>query len=60
MADISNPLTIDRTHKAADCPTCGGKPEKTEVVNHSLMWHDGDVICAKADCCRYVREWDAG
>lgn len=28
------------------------------VVNHSLMWHDGDVICQ--NCTGYIRDYDAG
>lgn len=28
------------------------------VENHSLMWHDGDIVCQ--DCGGYVRMFDAG
>ncbi len=37
------------------CPDCGGTD--TEVRNHSLRWHDGQVHCL---CGRYLREYDAG
>ncbi len=36
--------------------TC--KHEKQTVINHSLMWHDGDVVCV--DCGKWIREFDAG
>lgn len=38
------------------CRQCGST--NTSVYNHSLMWHDGDVVCD--DCGRYVRMYDAG
>lgn len=60
MSDISNPMDVDRTRKAADCADCDGTPPSTRIVNHSMMWHDGDVVCAKPDCCRFVRNYDAG
>lgn len=60
MSDLIDPRDVDYKHKAADCETCAGAPESTIIVNRSLMWHDGDVICSKSDCCRFVRTWDAG
>jgi hypothetical protein len=52
-------IKVDRKFRAKDCVVCGGQPEpkNTRIVNHSLMWHDGDIICV---CGRYVREFDAG
>lgn len=38
------------------CRQCGS--EDTRVENHSMMWHDGDIVCN--DCGRYVRMFDAG
>jgi hypothetical protein len=37
---------------------CREPEQVTEVVNHSMMWHDGDVICVT--CGGYVRSYDAG
>ena len=28
------------------------------VINHSLMWHDGDVVCERCRC--FIRSFDAG
>lgn len=38
------------------CPKCGCK--KIKLKNYSMMWHDGDVHCAKCDT--FIRFWDAG
>lgn len=38
------------------CPTCGRVGE-TEIFNHSLMWHDGDIYCK---CGQFIRHFDAG
>jgi hypothetical protein len=38
------------------CPECGS--QNTVLENHSMIWHDGDIVCA--DCRTYVRGWDAG
>ena len=38
------------------CPSCGST--RSEVQNHDLMWHDGDVVCL--DCDTRVRGYDAG
>jgi hypothetical protein len=46
------------------CPHCGIEPpEGSDVIavrveNHSLMWHDGDVVCAV--CGGFIRRFDAG
>ncbi len=53
-------MPVDRGLLAADCLRCAGKPPGSEVVNHSLVWHDGDVVCTVKDCGRYVRGYDAG
>lgn len=57
---LSNPRSVDREHKATNCMHCGGRPPETVVANHSLLWHDGDVVCAMPDCGRFVRDYDAG
>ena len=51
---------VDREHKAKDCPTCKGKPEKVKLVNYDDMWRDGEIICADEECNRFVRDYDAG
>lgn len=38
------------------CSECGST--ETVLENYDMMWHDGDIVCAKCDC--YVRGWDAG
>ena len=38
------------------CPECGGS--EFELVNYSMMWHDGDVVCIYDGT--YIRSWDAG
>lgn len=38
------------------CPRCGG--DRKHVINYSMMWHDGDVICS--DCRLWIRSFDAG
>lgn len=40
------------------CPKCDSPPNRHELRNHSLMWHDGDVFCL--ECDTRVRTWDAG
>jgi predicted SprT family Zn-dependent metalloprotease len=37
---------------------CECNNQKPIVVNHNLMWHDGDVICQ--NCEGYIRGYDAG
>jgi hypothetical protein len=58
--DREEKVAVDRKHKIEDCLECGGQPAKTRLVNYSWMWSDGDIICAKEDCCRFVRDFDAG
>lgn len=38
------------------CPECGST--EFEMRNYSMMWHDGDIHCAK--CGRFIRRFDAG
>lgn len=40
------------------CPECGSGPDKHELRNYDMIWHDGDVYCT--DCGAHVRTWDAG
>lgn len=40
----------------AVCPQCGGT--EFELRNYSMMWHDGDIHCAK--CGKFIRSYDAG
>lgn len=40
------------------CPKCNSSPDRHELRNYNMMWHDGDVHCI--DCGTYVRMWDAG
>ena len=53
-------MKIDYNNKAKDCPDCKGKPEKNKLVNYDYMWRDGDIICAKEGCLRFIRYYDAG
>lgn len=47
-----NGVTYDKEKQK----TC--KHKNQTVINHSLMWHDGDVVCV--DCGKYIRAFDAG
>lgn len=47
-----NGVTIDLKKQK----TC--KHKNQVVINHDMMWHDGDVVCA--DCGKYIRSYDAG
>jgi ribosomal protein S27AE len=38
------------------CPDCGN--DQFEMRNYSLMWHDGDIHCAR--CGKFIRSFDAG
>jgi hypothetical protein len=38
------------------CPECGSR--EFEMRNYSMMWHDGDIHCAK--CGKFIRRFDAG
>lgn len=38
------------------CPECGS--EEFEMRNYSMMWHEGDIHCAK--CGEFIRTFDAG
>lgn len=40
------------------CPKCNSAPDRHELRNYNMMWHDGDIYCM--DCGTYVRMWDAG
>ena len=37
---------------------CKKEEQKPIVINHDMMWHDGDVVCDKCKC--YIRSFDAG
>lgn len=37
---------------------CKSKKQKPVVINHSLSWHDGDVVCDNCKC--FIRDYDAG
>jgi uncharacterized Zn finger protein (UPF0148 family) len=45
-------LTVNNTV----CPECGST--EFELKNYSMMWHDGEIYCAK--CGKYIRLFDAG
>jgi len=38
------------------CPKCGST--EFEMRNYSMMWHDGDIHCAR--CGEFIRVFDAG
>ena len=38
------------------CPKCGST--EFELKNYSMMWHEGDIHCAK--CGQFIRYYDAG
>jgi len=38
------------------CPECGST--EFEMRNYSMMWHEGDIHCAK--CGKFIRRFDAG
>jgi uncharacterized Zn finger protein (UPF0148 family) len=38
------------------CPKCGST--EFELKNYSMMWHDGDIHCAR--CGEFIRRFDAG
>lgn len=40
------------------CPKCGAGPEKWEVRDYNLLWHDGDIYCTV--CETFIRMYDAG
>lgn len=46
-------MKIDYTDKCK-CENRSG----TFMANHSLMWHDGDIMCN--DCGKFVRFFGAG
>ena len=37
---------------------CVCDDRKPLLVNHDMLWHDGDVICE--NCRGFIRFWDAG
>ncbi|TSC89292.1 MAG: hypothetical protein G01um10143_673 [Parcubacteria group bacterium Gr01-1014_3] len=39
-----------------NCPDCGS--DQYDVRNHSIMWGDGEIHCAK--CGTYIRDFDSG
>jgi Zn finger protein HypA/HybF involved in hydrogenase expression len=45
-------------HLHKHCPKCGSHPDRHEIRNYSMMWHDGDIHCV--DCGTFVRDYDAG
>jgi hypothetical protein len=45
-------LTVANTK----CPECGS--EQFELRNYSMIWHDGDIHCAR--CGKFIRCFDAG
>lgn len=42
------------------CPNkkCKSKKLVVKVIDYSMIWHDGKVVCA--ECGRYIRDYDAG
>ncbi len=37
------------------CPGCGSR--EFEMRNYEMMWHEGDIHCAK--CGKFIRRFDA-
>ncbi len=37
---------------------CSKKKQEAKMINYSLMWHDGDIVCDNCKC--YIRSYDAG
>lgn len=51
--DNGNPwVDVDYENK------CKCDNQQPKLVNYSMMWHDGDVICR--NCGGYIRMYDAG
>ena len=49
--------TLDTGHINRNrCKKCGST--ETVMKNYSMMWHEGDIYCAK--CGEYIRMFDAG
>ena len=39
------------------CPKCGAGPDKWEIRDYDMLWHDGEIYC---ECGQYIRMYDAG
>jgi Zn ribbon nucleic-acid-binding protein len=53
---VDGVVTLRDEKGPAKCPECGATD--FEMRNYEMMWHEGDIHCAR--CGKFIRRFDAG